>query len=109
VLELQRGKRADDESAYSLYLSSTASCTDLQLRPDVQQIWTAVCSEDVTTAAAVGLLSQRIRQHPELLHLTDAAGLSLAMLCCIELGALAEAKKDTSGILRLLDAGKRRG
>jgi hypothetical protein len=109
VLELQHGKRADDNSAYSLEFSSTASCTDLQLRPDVQQIWKAVCGEDVGTAAAVGLRGQRISQYPELLHLTDAAGFSLPMLCCIELGALAKKEKDTSGVFKLLDAGERQG
>jgi hypothetical protein len=55
------------------------------------------------------LLKERIGRHQELLHLTDAAGLSLAMLCCIELGALAKAQQDTSGILKLLDAGERQG
>jgi hypothetical protein len=67
------------------------------------------CREDA--AAGVEAIGSLLQQYPELLHLEDDAGMSLAMLCCMELAAselhqagAASRHQDTVG-LKLLAAG----
>jgi hypothetical protein len=62
-------------------------------------------------AAGVAAIAAVLKRYPELLHLEDDAGMSLAMQCCVSCVALAATegntadRQDAGGTLKLLAAG----
>jgi hypothetical protein len=89
-----------------LLLRSLAACTDQQVRPGAAQLLQA-CRKDLS--AGVEAIGSVLRRYPELLHLTDDAGMSLSMHCCVALtaneGDTAATHRGNGGTLKLLAAG----